>query len=74
MLVFTQTVTYIHNYFINCTSTIIEGPNVIYLPGLTLLPIKLTCNVTGTVIGWSVNGVDRFVGGALMGHNIAGID
>ena len=35
---------------------VIEGPsNVTYLPGLTLLPIELTCSVT-EVAAWRVNG------------------
>ena len=45
--------------------SIIEGPrDVTYLPGLTPLPIELTCNVTG-VASWRVNG-------ALPGHSRAG--
>ena len=37
------------------TDTIIEGPsNVTYLPGVTPLPIELSCNVTG-IATWSVN-------------------
>ena len=37
---------------------IIEGPsNITYLPGLTPLPIELTCNVTETAV-WRVNGTD----------------
>ena len=55
------------------TGIIIEGPsNVTYLPGLTPLPIELTCNVTGFVI-WRVNGTAFTVAdlnnGALPGHS-----
>ena len=55
------------------TGAIIEGPsNVTYLPGLTPLPIELTCNVTGFVI-WRVNGTDYTLAdlnnGALPGHS-----
>lgn len=39
------------------TGIIIEGPsNVTYLPGVTPLPIELTCNITGVVSLWSING------------------
>ena len=53
--------------------TIIEGPsNVTYLPGVTPLPIKLICNVTGFTL-WRVNGTDyaltSLTNGALSGHN-----
>ena len=56
--------------------TIIEGPSdVTYLPGLTPLPIELTCNVTG-VASWRVNGTDYLLSsltnGALPGHNRTG--
>ena len=57
--------------------SIIEGPsNVTYLPGLTPLPIELTCNVTGVVIAWRVNGsvtaylLGDLTNGALPGHNV----
>ena len=55
------------------TGTIIEGPsNVTYLPGLTPLPIELTCNVTG-LASWRVNGADytlaSLADGALPGHS-----
>ena len=55
---------------------IIEGPSdVTYLPGLTPLPIKLTCNVTGAAT-WTVNGIDYLLSsltnGALPGHNRTG--
>ena len=53
--------------------TIIEGPsNVTYLPGLTPLPIELTCNVTG-VAAWRVNGTSYILAdltnGELPGHS-----
>ena len=58
------------------TGIIIEGPsNVTYLPGLTPLPIELTCNVTGVTI-WSVNDTSYTLGelddGALPGHSRTG--
>ena len=58
------------------TGTIIEGPNnVTYIPGLTQLPIELTCNVTGFP-SWSVNGTVYLLAslsnGALPGHNATG--
>ena len=56
--------------------TVIEGPsNVTYLPGLTPLPIKLTCNVTG-VAAWRVNGTSYILSdltsGDLPGHSRTG--
>ena len=55
---------------------VIEGPsNVTYLPGLTPLPIELTCSVTG-VASWRVNGSDyvlaSLTNGVLPGHNRTG--
>ena len=54
------------------SGTIIEGPSsVTYLPGLTPLPIELTCNVTGVAL-WSVNSTDYRLSsllGALPGHD-----
>ena len=55
------------------TGIIFEGPsNVTYLPGVTPLPIELTCNVTGVTI-WSVSGSSYTLGeltnGRLPGHN-----
>ena len=39
------------------TGSVIEGPNnVTYLPGVTPLPIELTCNVTG-VAAWRIDNV-----------------
>ena len=40
-----------------CTGTVIEGPsNVTYHPGITPLPIEITCNVSiGTVKLWMIN-------------------
>ena len=57
-------------------TTIIEGPsNVTHLPGVTPLPIELTCNVTGVAL-WRVNGTDytlsSLTNGALPGHNRTG--
>ena len=62
--------------YIICTDAIIEGPrNVIYLPGLTTLPIELICNVTGTAV-WRVNGASYNLtdlnNGALPGHSHTG--
>ena len=38
------------------TGIIFEGPSdVTYIPGLTPLPIELTCNVSGIAL-WRVNG------------------
>ena len=59
-----------------CTGTVIEGPrNVTYLPGLTPLPIELTCNVNGFP-SWQVNGtayrLDQLDDGILPGHNRTG--
>ena len=58
------------------SGTIIEGPSsVTYLPGLTPLPIELTCNVTGVAL-WRVNDTDytltRLTNGTLPGHNRTG--
>ena len=55
------------------TGVIIEGPsNVTYLPGVTPLPIELTCNVTGTAV-WRVNGTSYnltdLTNGSLPGHS-----
>ena len=57
-------------------TTIIEGPsNVTHLPGLTPLPIELTCNVTGVAL-WRVNGtantLSGLANGALPGHSHSG--
>ena len=36
-------------YYLNAGATVIEGPaNVTFLPGLTPLPIKMTCQINGT--------------------------
>ena len=56
--------------------SITEGPsNVTYLPGLTPLPIELSCNVTG-VATWRVNGtsyaLSSLINGALLGHSATG--
>ena len=68
---------YIQIYSItNCTGIIIEGPsNVTYFPGLTPLPIELTCTVTG-VATWAVNDTSYTIGeltnGELPGHSRTG--
>ena len=63
----------IMTYLIIFTGTIIKGPsNVTYLPGVTPLPIELTCNVTGVTI-WIINGSNHFLysftSGQVPGHN-----
>ena len=63
-------------WYFNCVGTIIEGPsNVTYLPGLTPLPIELTCNITGVAV-WRVNGSYYFLNdltsGLVPGHNATG--
>ena len=60
--------------YVYFTGVIIEGPsNVTYLPGVTPLPIELTCNVTGTAV-WTVNdtsyNLTDLIDGALPGHNL----
>ena len=55
-----------------CTGAIIEGPSsVTYLPGLTPLPIELTCNVTEIAL-WRVNNelytLTELSSGVLSGH------
>ena len=67
-----------HNQLVTYTNigTVIEGPSdVTYLPGVTPLPIELTCNVTG-VAAWRVNGTSytlaSLTNGALPGHNRTG--
>ena len=63
-----------HNY----TGAIIEGPsNVTYLPGVTTLPIELTCNINVTSVpSWRVNGTSYTLGqlgnGVLPGHSHTG--
>ena len=58
------------------TGRVIEGPsNATYIPGLTPLPIELTCNVTGVAL-WRVNDTSYTLGeltdGELQGHNRTG--
>ena len=58
------------------TGTIIQGPsNVTYLPGLTPLPIELTCNVT-RLAAWRINGITYLLpditNGVLPGHSRTG--
>ena len=65
-------ITCVHNY----AGAVIEGPsNVTYLPGLTTLPIELTCDVTG-VAAWRINGtaytLTDLTNGALPGHSRTG--
>ena len=60
----------------NCTGTITEGPSsVIYFPGVTPVPIELTCSITG-IVAWKVNGsiylYNGLTNGALPGHNLTG--
>ena len=67
---------HVHNVCHDSTASLIEGPsNVTYLPGLTPLPIELTCNVTA-VPAWNVNDTKYFLGqltnGDLPGHSNAG--
>ena len=55
---------------------VIEGPsNITYVPGLTTLPIELTCSVTG-VASWEVNStiyrLDQLDNGDLPGHSRTG--
>ena len=57
-----------------CTGIFIEDPrNVTYLPGLTPLPIELTCNIINGFPIWQVNGtsyrVDQLDNGELLGHS-----
>ena len=64
------------NIIINNAGAIIEGPsNVTYLPGVTPLPIELTCSTTG-VAAWRVNSTAYTLGqldnGALPGHSRTG--
>ena len=61
-----------------CTTvgTTIQSPNnVTYLPGVTPLPIELTCDVP-TANGWRVNSTDysflTIMGGMPSGHNVRG--
>ena len=65
------------NYSIHYLGTPIEDPtNVTYLPGLTPLPIELTCNVVTGVPVWRVNGTSYTLSGltnrSLPGHNRTG--
>ena len=63
----------------DCTGAIIEGPsNVTYLPGLTPLPIELTCNASGLILGWRLNRsvavytLGSLTNGVLPGHGRRG--
>jgi len=56
----------------NCTGTVIEGPtNITYIPGVTPLPIELTCSVTG-VAAWIVDNVTYVSGQNIPGHSRTG--
>jgi len=56
----------------NCTGTIIEGPtNITYIPGVTPLPIELTCSVTG-VVAWIVDNVAYLSGQSIPRHSRTG--
>ena len=57
------------------TTTVEEPGVVIYHPGVTVLPIELTCDVSPGV-AWLVNG-DAYLpnevqSGSLQGHNVSG--
>ena len=53
------------------TGTIIQGPSdVIYFPGQG--PVELTCNITGGVAGWSINGSGAITLGAIDNGGIPG--
>ena len=61
-----------------CTTvgTTIQSPsNVTYLPGVTPLPIELTCDVPAAA-AWRVNSTDftfpAIMGGMPSGHNVSG--
>ena len=78
VILYVCTVSYIHIYIYvtNCTGNIIEGPsNVTYLPGLTSLPIELTCNITG-VAAWRIDNVTytltQLTNGVPQGHSRIG--
>ena len=65
---------YLHTYV--HSGTVIEGPsNVTFLPGLTPLPIELTCNVTG-VAAWRIDNVTytlaQLTSGIPPGHSRTG--
>ena len=59
-----------------CTGAVIEGPsNVTYHPGITPLPIEITCNVSiGTVKLWMINSsywlFKQVFEGRLPGHRL----
>ena len=58
------------------TGVINEGPsNVTYFPGVTPLPIEMTCNVTGRVTAWIVNDTNyvviQLINRELPGHGLA---
>ena len=63
-------------YILHIGTVIEDTSYVMYLPGLTPLPIELTCSVTGVLIAWIVNGaaylLNHLADGALPGHNVTG--
>ena len=62
---------HVHVYTIY-TGTTNHGPsNFTYLPNITLLPINLTCNVTG-VVTWRINGTFYKPTNHTNGHHHAG--
>ena len=68
--------TYVRTYIYVYAGTVIEGPsNVRYIPGLTPLPIELTCNVTG-VAAWRIDNqsytLNELTNGILPGHSRTG--
>ena len=72
-----RVVSYIYIYATNTYGiTTVEEPGVVlYHPGVTVLPIKLTCDVSPGV-GWLVNGIsyllNQLQNGNLPGHNVNG--
>ena len=74
VLYFNLIYTYVHALY---SGTIIEGPSsVTYLPDITPLPIKLTCNGNGVGL-WNVNGTEYTLSdlrGTLPGHGLNGIN
>ena len=63
-----------------CTGVVIEGPsNVTYFPGITPLPIEMTCNIsTGTEKLWTINNsywlYNELYEGRLPGHSLSETD
>ena len=71
---------YGHDLYYNCAGTITEGPsNVTYIPGVSSLPIEMTCTVTGGGIpAWIINStrpsysIADLAMNALPGHSNSG--